>query len=137
MAASFTILGTVPTVELVGSNQTRQVRQITAQALPSQITFSFIVVPGDFIPSHVSLIASTIAAALNARAQVPGVVDINVYQDVNGSGQFVNKAAVTVESTSGNSVVEVQIPYGDIFDAAAFTKAVRATRATLDEIDNL
>lgn len=136
MGDGFTILGTVPTIELVGQNSTRPVRQITARADPSGVSFSFVVVPGDYQPSHVNLIAHDIAAALNKDALVPGVVDINVYQDVNSGGQFVNKAAVTVESTSGNSTVEIQIPYGSIF-GASFAKQVAAARATMDEIEGL
>jgi hypothetical protein len=132
----YEILGTVPTIELIGTNQTRPVRQVTARAKESQISFSFIVVPKDFVPTHVALYASTIAKALNKDAKVPGVVDINVYQDVNTGGQFVYKASVTVESTTGDSTVEIEIPYGDIF-SADFNKAVVAARATLDEIEDL
>lgn len=136
MAELFDILGTVSTVELAGAAGTRPVRQITARAKPSGAVFSFIVVPADYQASHVNLIAHDIAARLNLDSDVPGVTDLNVYLDVNSAGQFVYKADVTIESTSGNSSATFTIAYATLW-TDGFAQYVEKARANMDEIEGL
>ncbi len=136
MAELYAIIGSVSTIELIGSGSTRPIRLVTARAEPSGFVYTFRVVKGDFQPSHVNLIAHDIAQALNKDADVPGVVDVSIYQDVDNAGQYVSKATVTVESTSGDSEEDVSMPYGSLF-GADFAKRVGAARKNLDEIEEL
>lgn len=129
----FEIVGTLQTVELFGP-KSRPVHQIFATAEPSGVGFSFVVRPADFVKSHTDLIAHDIAVYLNKDAEEPGVEYLNVYQDVNGAGQFVNKAVVGVSSTSGDSETEIHPAYGALFDDR-FAEAVARARAHLDDIE--
>ncbi len=136
MADPFVILGTVPDVELVPPNKTRPVRVVTARAEPSGVVFFFTVVKGDFVPSHINLIAHDIAVALNRDAAVEGVAGIEIGEEINASLQRYPSATVTVESTSGNSTDEITVPYGHLFDDGFATRVEKA-RANLDEIEAL
>jgi hypothetical protein len=134
MAEAFQVLGIVPTVELVGQSSTRNVKLITARAEPSGAVFTWVQDPRDFTPANVELIGSGIAEAINAWANLPGVVDVTMYQDVAQSGQLVTYVAATVESASGNSTEDVRLatPAGL---AAPFKALVAKTRAHLDAIE--
>lgn len=136
MADAFTILGTVPTVELVGGAQTRPVRQINAVANESGATFSFIVTAPDFAPSHIELAAHDLAAGMNEYAAVPGVVYVQLYQGVNRSGQFEDRLAFTVQSASGASSEDFDVLYSTIA-GDRFGKRVAAARANMAAIEAL
>lgn len=136
MADSFEILGAVGTVELVGGTKTQPVRQVTARAIPSAVIFTLVVAASDYTPQKIPLIFGTVADALNKCSEVPGVETINVYQDVNDAGQFVNKVDVGVTSSSGNSDETISVPYGSIFDDR-FASLVGKARANMDAIEGL
>jgi len=136
MADTYEYLGAVETSELVGSSMVRPAREVTARAVPSGYVFSTIVAPADFNANNLGLILAGIAAAVNKAAKVPGVVDLNVYSDVTGGGQFTRKLSVGVESTTGNSSETIDVPYGALFDAR-FAAAVKKARDNMDEIEAL
>lgn len=136
MATEYEMIGANATVEVVGGGATRNVRQITARAQPSGVVFTIVVDAADYTPARLRLVLPTIAQALNEAADVDGVVDISVYQDVNAAGQFVNKVTATVESESGNSSEEIHPAYGMIFDTR-FADAVAKARANMDAIEAL
>lgn len=134
MAASYEYLGAVPTTELVGTSQTRQAQSVSARAIPSGYAFTTTVAALDFKQPNLGLILDGIADAINKAGDEPGVVDLNVYDDVDGSGQFVHKLAATVESASGMTTVDISPPYGSMFDArfAAEVKKARARMAAIE-----
>src|SRR4051794_23995686 len=98
MAATFEIVGAIPTTELLGGGQTQPAQQVNARAIPSGITFSLVIASVDYTAQRLPLILGPVAEAVNAANDVPGVADLNLYQDVNNQGQFVN--ALDVEVTS-------------------------------------
>jgi hypothetical protein len=136
MAEPYSILSTVPDVELIPPNQTRSVRVVTAQAEPSGVTFSFSVVAADFAPSHINLIAHDIATAVNKAAEIPGVASIDQTEAINADLNRFPAWNVTVESTSGNATDEISVPYGALFDER-FAQRVEKARANLDSIEQL
>jgi len=136
MADSFDYLGATGSEEIIGGGKTQPIRIVSARAQPSGVMFTLPVALADFEPGPLGIILGTVADALNKDADEPGVDDINVYQDVSPSGQFVNKVAVTVVSTSGNSDETIQVPYGAIFDHR-FADAVKAARANMDALEGL
>src|SRR5438876_12150768 len=103
MAASYETLGITGTVELLGCGKSVDASFYSFRALPSGATATLVIVREDMTPSHLKIIIPTVAAALNKAMAVPGVDDVNVYQDVNNAGQFVIKLDADVSSTSGRS----------------------------------
>lgn len=136
MATTFEFVNAVPTDQILGGGQTQPVQQVTARAIPSGVQFSTVVAQVDYKPGPLGIILSTIAKAINKANAVPGVADVNLYQDVNNQGQFQNRLDVTVQSTSGNSSAIIHPVYGALFDAR-FAEAVQAERDLLDSIEAL
>src|SRR5690349_1205094 len=136
MAETWEFVSAVPTEQLLGGGKTQDVQQVTARAIPSGVQFSTVVAQVDYKPDTLGIILSTIAQAINKANAVPGVADVNLYQDVNNQGQFVNKLDVTVESSSGNSSAVIHPVYGELFDAR-FAAAVKAEQTQLDAIEAL
>lgn len=121
-------------VEIIGPGKTRQVVVVTAQADNSGYVFTTVVARVDYKQPNLGIILNTIADAIDKDANVAGVENVNLYQDVNPQGQFVNKVEVGVVSTSGASDETITIPYGAIFDAR-FGELVGAARDHLDAVE--
>jgi hypothetical protein len=121
-------------VEIIGPGKTRPVVRVTAQADESGYVFTTVVARVDYQQPNLGMILNTIAEAIDKDAKVPGVENINLYQDVNQQGQFVNKVEVGITSTSGASDNTIEIPYGAIFDAR-FAARVGAARDHLDAVE--
>jgi hypothetical protein len=136
VAEHFEFLGSTATDELIGGGKTRPIRLASARAIPSGVQFTLPIAVVDFEPTKLEIILNTVAEALNKDAAVDGVDDINVYQDVSPSGQFVNKVTVSVVSSSGNSDETISVPYGAIFDAR-FEAAVKKAVANMDAVEAL
>jgi hypothetical protein len=136
MAARYETLGITGTVELLGGGKTQDASFYSFRALPSGATATLVITRVNMTPSNLRLIIPTVADALNTAAELDGVEDVNVYQDVNSAGQFVTKMDVDVTSSSGRSSETIHPPYGSIFDAR-FADAVSAARGNLDAIEGL
>ena len=131
---SYQFLSGVGDVEIIGPGKTRPVVVVTAQAGASGYVFSTVVARADYKQPNLGLILNTISDALDNDADVPGVENINLYQDVNQQGQFVNKVEVSVSSTSGASDDTITVPYGTIFDDR-FAALVGKARDHLDAVE--
>lgn len=136
MAELFTILSQEVVTEFVPPSRTREKHEVWARAEPSGVVFTFRVVPADYAPSHVSLIAHDLAQAMNRLADQPGVTGVVMQQDVNANNQVTLHVVVTVESTSGDSTTDVRLAYGESFDQRGYDKIAKA-RANLDAIEDL
>lgn len=121
-------------VEIIGPGKTRPVVVVTAQADNSGFVFTTVVARVDYKQPNLGIILNTIADAIDKDANVAGVENINLYQDVNAQGQFVNKVEVGVVSTSGASDETITVPYGAIFDQR-FAEFVGAARDHLDAVE--
>lgn len=121
-------------VEIIGPGKTRPVVVVTAQADNSGFVFTTVVARVDYKQPNLGIILNTIADAIDKDANVAGVENINLYQDVNAQGQFVNKVEVGVVSTSGASDETITVPYGAIFDQR-FAELVGAARDHLDAVE--
>lgn len=130
----YQFLSGVGDIEIIGPGRTRPVVQVTAQADGSGYVFTTVVARVDYKQPNLGIILNTIADAIDKDAHVPGVENINLYQDVNPQGQFVNKLEVGVVSTSGASDETITIPYGALFDAR-FEARVTAARDHLDAVE--
>ena len=136
MATAYETLGITGTVELIGGGKTMDASFYSFRALPSGATATLVIARVDMTPTHLALIIPAVAEKLNDAMAVPGVEDVNVYQDVNSAGQFVIKLDADVVSSSGRSSTTIHPPYGSIWDAR-FADAVDAARSNLDAIEGL
>jgi len=123
--------------EYVPPNSSRQAWQVRGIEPNSGIVFLSIVNDkafrnGNYVAPHMNRLGHI----LYVESQVPNVVGISVRQVVNAQTQLVNELDVSVESTSGNSVGRITVPYPNAGDlpgsVAAFTKLVEAEVAVLD-----
>lgn len=130
----YQFLSGVGDVEIIGPGKTRPVVQVTAQAEGSGFVFTVVVARVDYKQPNLGMILNPIADAIDKDARVPGVENINLYQDVNAQGQFVNKVEVGVTSSSGASDDTIAIPYGALFDGR-FHDRVTAARDHLDSVE--
>lgn len=130
----YQFLSGVGDVEIIGPGKTRPVVAVTAQADGSGYVFTTIVARVDYKQPNLGIILNTIADAIDKDANVPGVENINLYQDVNPQGQFVNKVEVGVTSSSGASDDTITVPYGALFDSR-FAKLIGAARDHLDSVE--
>lgn len=136
MADNYTFLGATATEFLIGAGKTQPGRMVSAQAQPSGAMFTLAIPETDYTPQKLGEILSTVADALNRSAATPNVTDINVYQDVNSSGQFKTEMTVGVVSTSGNSDETISLPYSYIF-GSDFAGKIQAEVANMDAIEAL
>jgi len=134
MADSYEVVSIVPTIENAGGGKTTEGVIYTARAKPSGVQFSLFIANVDLVPSRLRLIVPVVAGFVNNAAQVEGVGYLNVYLDVNQSGQFAHVVDTTVTSTSGNSEQDIHPPYGSLADDT-FAGIVARTRANLDAIE--
>lgn len=122
----------------VPPNSSRQAWQVRGIEPNSGIVFLSIVNDkafrsGNYVAPHMNRLGHI----LYVESQVPNVTGISVRQVVNAQTQQVNELEVHVESTSGNSVGRITVPYPNAADlpgsVALFTKLVEAEVKLLDE----
>lgn len=136
MADNYDFLGATQNVEPIGGGKVVDVMIATYRAQPSGFVFTLPIAKVDYNASHLKLIVPVVADALNKADGDPGVTDVNVYLDVDGSGQFVKHLTASVVSTSGKSDTTISPPYGSLFDDR-FAAAAAAARAHLDALEDL
>lgn len=123
--------------QFVPPASSRQVWQVRGREPNSGIVFLSLVNDkafrqGNYVPTHMNRLGHV----LYDESLVPNVVGISVRQIVDAQTQLVNELDVDVESTSGQSVGRITVPYPNPADrpgsVAAFTKLVQAEVALLD-----
>ena len=124
--------------EFVPPNSSRQVWMIRGLEPNSGVVFLSMVNDkafrsGTYVPKHMQRLGHVIYA----ESLVPNVAGISVQQVTDNQNQLKNQLEVTVESTSGNSVGQIIVPYPDPADLSgsvkAFTALVNAEVKLLDE----
>lgn len=123
--------------EFVPPNSSRQVWMIRGVEPNSGVVFLSMVNDkafrgGKYVPVHMQRLGHVIYD----ESLVPNVAGISVQQITDNQNQLVNQLEVTVESTSGNSVGQIIVPYPDPADRAGsvakFTALVQAEVKLLD-----
>jgi hypothetical protein len=123
--------------EYVPPNSSRQVWMIRGLEPNSGVVFLSMVNDkafrgGTYVPTHMRRLGHVIYE----ESLVPNVAGISVQQVTDAQSQILNQLEVTVESTSGNSVGQIIVPYPDPADLAgsvkAFTALVNAEVKLLD-----
>lgn len=124
--------------EFVPPNSSRQVWMIRGLEPNSGVVFLSMVNDkafrsGTYVPAHMQRLGHVIYT----ESLVPNVAGISVQQVTDSQSQLKNQLEVTVESTSGNSVGQIIVPYpnpGDLpGSVATFTALVQAEVKLLDE----
>jgi hypothetical protein len=123
--------------EFVPPNSSRQVWMVRGLEPNSGVVFLSMVNDkafrgGTYVPAHMQRLGHVIYD----ESLVPNVAGIAVQQVTDSQNQLVNQLEVTVESTSGNSVGQIVVPYPDPADRAGsvakFTALVQAEVKLLD-----
>lgn len=136
MAETYAVVSQQSVVEFVPPDRTVNKHEVTARAEPSGIVFPVRVAQVDYTPSHLKIILGTIAEALNKLSRQPGVVGVDVEQDIGSGNQIVTSVVVTIESTSGASTADVRLSWGELFGVNGYPKLL-AARKNLDAIEEI
>lgn len=124
--------------EFVPPNSSRQVWMVRGLEPNSGVVFLGMVNDkafrdGNYVRPHMNRLGHIIYT----ESLVPNVVGISVQQVTDNQNQLVNQLEVTVESTSGNSVGQIIVPYPNAADlpgsVAQFAALVQAEVTLLDE----
>jgi hypothetical protein len=133
-AGEYEVLASESTVELIGLTDVRDVQQVTARAIPSDIVYHVRFAGSEFTASDVPYFLGRFAGFYNALAAVPGVVGVSTFEDITAAGQLREMMQITVSSTSGRMSANIEEP--DRLRTLAFTAdLVAQLRAKLDQIE--
>lgn len=133
--AAYLKLSMVPVTEIIGPTRSRTVYEITAQAVASGVVFYHRLVKADITATNLDLILGTLAKEFNELAALPGVVGVDVDQDLNSQQVLDQKVHVTVESTDGTLQGEVTLQWGEFMDKRGVAK-VKAERTWLNSLSD-
>lgn len=134
MAASYEILASESTVELLGDTTLKDVLEITARSLPSGVVFKVRFPPVINDPGTIATVLGAWGDEYNDLSATPGVVGVAFRQDIDGSDQLKDKLVLTIDSTSG----KMQITRDDLpfeWYPAKLKAAIAETRDQLDAIE--
>lgn len=129
------------TIETLGGLGTRDVQQVIARALPSNVSFPLRVTltpklladPGG-VAEAVSEIASRRSGYVAYALEVPGVTGMYAVQEFTPSNQQEDHWVLTIESTSGMTQTTRSITFRQIVPSQ-LVPIVRKVRAALDAIE--
>lgn len=129
--AAFTFQGAEPTVHEFIPGRPEQATRFLYTADASGVGFSLVVGKEALkSPALIRTVAGQNAAAMNADAAVPGVVDIAETQDVKPLGSLDDVFQVAIDSASGRSETIITVASIDM-RPEVFAQIVAETRATL------
>jgi hypothetical protein len=129
--ASFSNRVQYPVTVLKPDGTTARWNEYAVTADPSGVVFRFRLDPR--IASLAVVNGETVqwADAFNQKSLVSGVQSIATYQDVNAQNQVVERMLVTVESDSGQSTAELDMPQSYL-QQPLFNERVEAKREELN-----
>lgn len=123
-----------PVTVLKSDGTTARWNEYAATADPSGVVFRFRLAPGISTLDVVNGETDQWAAAFNQKSLVSGVRSISTYQDVNAQNQVVERMIVTVESDSGESTAELNMPQSYL-QQDLFNQQVEAKREELNAVE--
>jgi hypothetical protein len=123
-----------PVTVLKSDGTTARWNEYAATADPSGTVFRFRLDPKIASLDVVNGETDQWASAFNQKSLVSGVRSIATYQDVNAQNQVVERMIVTVESDSGASTAELDLPQSEL-QSTAFNDAVEAEREQLNAVE--
>lgn len=147
----YNFLTSEATIQVLSTDIVRDAQRITAQALPSNVVYSVLFAPYPTGPNgEIVWTADAIAHELgveaawwNANIQTPGVLGIGLSQNLTPANELQDIALVTIQSTSGKSTSQIELPPTQWLPSVenttltvSFPDAVRAAVAQLDAVEN-
>lgn len=141
MADSYTFVGATDVSLFQPPNSQVTAHQVAATANKSGVGFVAIFTKQDYKDAaYVAETLNGIASGFDTFSSISGVEGISTYQDTDNNGQLLNKASVTVASTSGRSttVIDADYPIPEFINESiqTFAHLVAATQAELDAVEN-
>ena len=148
--AGYSFLSAEQTIQVLSDDITRPAQRVTGIANASGVVYSLLFAP---YPTDEQGSVIWTADAINGQmdywagvwdqnAQVPGVLDISVTQNVNPAGRLMDVAVVVVASTSGKSTTQIELGPREWAPSVAgttltrsFPDAVAQARAQLDAVE--
>lgn len=118
MAGNYDIVSSYSTEELRGGTQLVPVRVVAFQTKPSAVYAEHRIDLSIIDPVQIGGIIQVYAEAIEALISRPDVPGMDYMQDVNKAGQLVDFMAITIQSTSGNSVETIEYPFELLFQLA-------------------
>lgn len=144
MAASFTILGSYRTSQLVGGSSVQPVQAFQVTTKPHDIYFEFRRPIGQLQrltqeerDAEIAGVAEQLAKRLEAVRVEPHVTDVSYSQTTTPSGQLADTITVYVESTSGESDGTVAVPLANVGPGEYTTSRIHAEVRALDAAEAL
>jgi hypothetical protein len=136
VAASFTGITSHPVTVILPSGAAATWNEYTATAQPSGVVFRFRLAPTAVNLSVVDGEATQWADAFNQKSLVSGVQSISTYQTVDAQNQIEDRLTVIVESDSGESTQELDLPQSYL-QQTLFNDRVEAVREQLNAVEAL
>lgn len=115
VSASVESLNVTQTVEYLGGTQSRQVAVCAVRTAPSLVYFEFRIPRASFTSAIARQEAEGYGAQVESVLTNPHVSGLEWWQNANDSGFLVDMATIFVRSTSGNSGLSFDVPWGHVF----------------------
>lgn len=131
MADNFDFLGAREDIEFLGGTQTRPVVSVSIRTKPHGTYMEFRIPRKQYNAHVLHSDGLGFAGTVEGVWALPGVVGMQYVQVPTSGGELQDAFTVTVESTSGDSTVDMQVPYGELADTLLRPK-VKAQRSLLD-----
>ena len=132
--ASWSSRSQYPVTVLLADGTTARWNEYAVTAADSGVVFRFRLDPRIASIDVVNGETDQWASAFNQKSLVTGVRSISTYQDVNAQDRIVERMVVTVESESGDSTAELDLPQS-LLQQAGFAERVSAAYAALNEVE--
>lgn len=131
--ADVRLLGGEPTVHAFSPERVEQATRFEYQAIQSGVVFGLVVTnEAKNSPALITTVARQVAAALNADAAVPGVVDMEETQTVSPLGSVDDVWNIAITSTSGK-VTQIFTFGQQSMRSDIFAQNVASLRTQLDQ----
>lgn len=112
MAETYTLLGSLETVQFLGGTQTKDIVQVSAQTEPHGIYFEVPIPRVDYDAATVDAICTVTSANLEPAFEFPGVTDLEWIQTPLQSGYLKAQVIVYVSSDDGSSTGSFTVDFG-------------------------
>jgi hypothetical protein len=129
------------TIETLGGIGTRDVQQVIARALPSNVSFPLRVTLTPALLAHPDAVVARVQEIAGRRSgyvanalEVPGVVGVYAIQEFTASNQQEDHWVLTIDSTSGATQTTRSITFRQIVPSK-LNPIVAKVRASLDAIE--
>ena len=139
--AAYAIDDSYRTIETLGGVGTRDVQQVIARALPSNVSFPLRVTLTPALLAHPADVVEKVAEIASRRSgyvafalSVPGIIGMYAIQEFTPSNQQEDHWVLTISSTSGLTQTTRSITFTQIVPSKLIP-IVEAVRSSLDAIE--